>query len=90
MLGSCEATMWDLHLSLGRAPGTIAEQALKRITALYAVEADIRGQPPDERRRQRQARAGPLNCTRDWAAWSGACRRHGGAGYRVRSLGVRF
>jgi hypothetical protein len=35
---------------LGRAPGTIAEQALKRIAALYAVEADIRGQPPDERR----------------------------------------
>nr|WP_256354421.1 IS66 family transposase [Variovorax sp. dw_308] len=51
---------WDLHLSLGRAPGSVAEQALKRIAALYAVEADIRGQPPDERRRQRQARAGPL------------------------------
>jgi hypothetical protein len=45
---------------LGRAPGTIAEQALKRIAALYVVEADIRGQPPDQRRRQRQARAGPL------------------------------
>jgi hypothetical protein len=27
---------------------------------LYAVEADIRGQPAEERRRQRQARAGPL------------------------------
>jgi transposase len=51
---------WDLHLSLGRAPGSVAEQALKLIAALYAVEADIRGQPPDERRRQRQARAGPL------------------------------
>ena len=51
---------WDLHQSLGRAPGTVAEQALARIAALYAVEADIRGQPPDERRRQRQARAGPL------------------------------
>jgi transposase len=51
---------WDLHLSLGRAPGTIAEQALKRIAALYAVEADIRGQPPEQRRRQRRARAGPL------------------------------
>jgi hypothetical protein len=38
----------------------VAEQALKLIAALYAVEADIRGQPPDERRRQRQARAGPL------------------------------
>lgn len=38
----------------------MAEQALRRIAALYAIEADIRGQPPDERRRQRQARAGPL------------------------------
>jgi transposase len=51
---------WELHLSLGRAPDTVAEQALKRIAALYAIEVDIRGQPPDERRRQRQARAGPL------------------------------
>jgi len=38
----------------------VAEQALQRIAALYAIEADIRGQPPEERRRQRQARAGPL------------------------------
>jgi hypothetical protein len=30
-------------------------QALKRIAALYAVEAEIRGQSPDERRRERQA-----------------------------------
>ncbi len=51
---------WDLHERLGRVPGTIAEQALRRIAALYAIEADIRGQPPEERRRQRQARAGPL------------------------------
>lgn len=51
---------WELHQSLGRTPGTVAEQALKRIAALYAIEADIRGQPPDERRRMRQARAGPL------------------------------
>src|SRR5450755_2426717 len=51
---------WDLHLSLGRAPGTLAEQALQRIAALYKIEADIRGRPPEERREQRQARAGPL------------------------------
>jgi len=51
---------WDLHLSLGRAPGTLAEQALQRIAALYEIEADIRGQVPEERRQQRQARAGPL------------------------------
>jgi transposase len=51
---------WDLHLSLGRAPGTVAEQALQRIAALYRIEAEIRGRPPEERRQQRQARAGPL------------------------------
>ena len=51
---------WDLHVSLKRAPGTVAEQALQRIAALYAIEADIRGRPPDERRRQRQERALPL------------------------------
>ena len=51
---------WDLHLSLGRAPGTVAEQALQRIAALYKIEAEIRGQVPEERRQQRQARAGPL------------------------------
>ena len=47
-------------MSLGRASGTVAEQALQRIAALYRIEADIRGQVPEERRRQRQARAGPL------------------------------
>ena len=51
---------WDLHERLGRTPGTVAEQALQRIAALYAIEADIRGQPAEERGRQRQARAGPL------------------------------
>jgi transposase len=38
----------------------IAKEALDRIGALYAVEAEIRGRPPDERRAVRQARAGPL------------------------------
>lgn len=40
---------WDLHESLGFVPGSIAEQALRRIAALYAIEAQIRGQPPLER-----------------------------------------
>jgi len=61
---------WDLHLSLGRAPGTVAEQALQRIAALYKIEADIRGQVPEERRQQRQARAGPL--LKDLHAWLSA------------------
>ena len=31
----------------------IAKEALERVGALYAVEADIRGRPPDERRLRR-------------------------------------
>lgn len=38
----------------------IAHEVLERIQALFALEAQIRGQPPDERRTVRQARAGPL------------------------------
>ena len=51
---------WDMYENQGRVAGCIAEQALQRIAALYAVEAEIRGQPPDVRKRERQARAGPL------------------------------
>jgi transposase len=38
----------------------IAAEALDRIGALYGIENDIRGSPPEERRSIRQARAGPL------------------------------
>jgi transposase len=38
----------------------IAKQALDRIAALYAIEKQIRGRPPDERRQIRQERARPL------------------------------
>lgn len=38
----------------------IAAEALQRIAALYAIEGEIRGRPPDERATIRQARAGPL------------------------------
>jgi transposase len=51
---------WDLYLSTGKAEDSLAAQALRRIAALYAVEKEIRGQPPDIRRAHRQARAGPL------------------------------
>jgi transposase len=51
---------WDLYQSSGRAPDSLAAQALRRIKALYEIEAQIRGQPPDHRREQRRARAGPL------------------------------
>ena len=58
---------WDLYLSGKRDPDGLAAQALGRIRALYEIEAEIRGQPPQERRAQRQARAGPLlKAMRTW------------------------
>lgn len=51
---------WDLFLGSKRDPDGVAAQALRRIRALYEIEQEIRGQPPDVRRAQRQARAGPL------------------------------
>ena len=42
----------------GHAP--IAEEALRRIAAIYAIEAELRGQNPDVRRAGRQARSRPL------------------------------
>jgi len=38
----------------------IAKEALDRIAALYTIEKEIRGRPPDERQEIRMARAGPL------------------------------
>src|SRR5216684_2207906 len=38
----------------------VASEALQRIGALYAIEKEIRGRPPEERRQIRQARAKPL------------------------------
>jgi transposase len=45
----------------------IAREAIQRIAALYAIENDIRGKPPDERAKIRQARARPL--LDDLRAW---------------------
>ena len=50
---------WDLY-EQHRDDTGLAAQALRHIQGLYAVEADIRGHPPEVRRQQRQARAGPL------------------------------
>src|ERR1017187_5386365 len=38
----------------------VAQETLERIAALYAIEREIRGRPPDERRAIRQTRARPL------------------------------
>ena len=47
----------DLHVR--RATETTIE-VLRRIGELYAIEAQIRGKPPDERQRARQAQSRPL------------------------------
>lgn len=45
----------------------IALEALNRIGALYGIEKEIRGKPPEDRQAQRQARAGPLLAEmREW------------------------
>lgn len=55
---------YDLHAA---RQSPVAAEALQRIRALYAVEDEVRGQPPDERRRVREKRAGPL--LDDMRAW---------------------
>ncbi len=41
-------------------PAPIASEALERIGGLYAVESEIRGRSPDERRDARQAKSRPI------------------------------
>ncbi|TXM60011.1 transposase, partial [Methylobacterium sp. WL12] len=56
---------FDVHAKTGSA---IAGEALERIGALYAIEREIAGQPPDERQRRRQDRSRPLaDALRTWA-----------------------
>ncbi|MBK7614348.1 MAG: hypothetical protein IPJ08_07725 [Burkholderiales bacterium] len=45
-----------MYESTGRAADSVAAQALGRIAGLYAIEAEMRGKPPDVRRAHRQAR----------------------------------
>jgi transposase len=55
---------YDLHQA---NPSPVAAEALERIGALYAVESEIRGRPPDERAALRQARTGALlESLREW------------------------
>ena len=57
----------DIHASQGLAT---AEEAIRRIAELYAIEKEVRGQPPDARVRLRQIRARPI--FDDLEAWLGA------------------
>jgi len=55
---------YELHQA-NQSP--VAAEALERIGALYAIEAEIRGRPPNKRAAIRQARAGPLlESLREW------------------------
>lgn len=55
---------FDLHKAHG---SPVAAEALKRIGALYAIEATIRGKPPQERQAARDAQATPLLLSlHDW------------------------
>lgn len=58
---------WELFLDSKRNPDSLAAEALRRIRLLYDIEDEVRGQPPEVRRAQRQARAGPLlTALRNW------------------------
>jgi transposase len=55
----------------GAHKSPIAQEALERIAALYAIEKEIRGRPPDARRAIRQTRARPL--LEAFHAWLESC-----------------
>src|SRR3981081_1204393 len=48
---------YDLHVA---HKSSVAVEALERIGALYAVESDINGRSPEERREVRNTRSWPL------------------------------
>ena len=55
---------YDLHHAHA---SPLAAEALQRIGALYAIEAELRGQPAEVRAKGRQARAGPqLDALHAW------------------------
>ncbi len=55
---------FDVHAAQGSA---IAAEALERIAALYAIEKEARGQPPENRAAIRQAKAAP--CLDELERW---------------------
>ena len=58
---SCYSKLGGRRFDLHEATGSpIAHEALARIGALYAIEAEIRGHSPDERRSARAERTAPL------------------------------
>lgn len=65
---ACMAHVRRKFVDVYKAQGSaIAEEAIRRIAELYAVETEARGSPPDERVRLRQARSRPV--LDDLEAW---------------------
>lgn len=59
---------FDVHAANG---SPIAKEAVDRIGALYAIEAQIRGKPPDDRQRYREEHATPLIVNmKAWIEWA--------------------
>ena len=75
VLGACQAALLGRVRQPKAHPGSLAEQALQRIAALYEIEADIRGHTAHERRRQRLERAAPLLQQLRVAEAACGCRR---------------
>ena len=67
-----EAACWahvrrKFYDSRAEQPSPLADEALARIAALYGIEAQVRGHPPDRRRLARQHHARPrVNALHDW------------------------
>ena len=53
----CRRRFYELYQSTG---SPLAEEALRRIGELYAIEAEVRGRPAEERRAARQERSRPV------------------------------
>src|SRR3954453_18648939 len=53
----CRRRFYEIHRATG---SPLAEEALRRIGKLYAIEGEIRGRPAEERRTGRQERSRPL------------------------------
>ena len=53
----CRRRFYEIHQATG---SPLAEEALRQIRELYAIEAEIRGRPAEERRATRQERSKPI------------------------------
>jgi transposase len=63
-MAHCRRKFFDVHAA---TQSLLALEALQRIAALYAVEAEIRGQPPEVRLAARQEKSAPLfTGLKDW------------------------